>query len=62
MGFGTNFGYRWRFDSPLFIGLGIMAGGASETSDYRESPQRTDYPKKTYFIGMVEFTIGFETK
>jgi len=62
MGFGTNFGYRWRFDSPLFIGLGIMAGASSETSDYRESPQRTDYPKKTYFIGMVEFTIGFETK
>ena len=54
------YGYRWRYTSPFFMGLDIVAGIAPTIADYRISPSRVDYPLTTHFFAMLEFNIGYE--
>jgi hypothetical protein len=56
----TSFGYRWRFTSGLFLGLGLSAGAGTTIEDRRVSPDPKDYEKKAAYLFMLDFTLGVE--
>jgi hypothetical protein len=58
--FMGTFGYRWRFTSGMFVGFGVVGGVATTVEDYREMPERKDYDKKIYVIGMLDLSLGIE--
>lgn len=56
----SNFGYRMRFNSGLFINFGILAGMAFEITDRQNYPVWEHYSNDVYFIGLLEVGIGWE--
>lgn len=60
IGLLPNVSYRWRFDSPWFISLGVTSGVGIELEDHRYYPSKVEYSKDIYFIGMLEFNVGLE--
>jgi hypothetical protein len=56
----ANTGYRWRFRSGMFLNLGAFAGAAFETEDIKTYPRNVEYPTEVLFLGMIEFSFGWE--
>ena len=57
----SNFGYRWRNSSKTFINLGLLTGVAKTISDKEVTTfGEIEFELTTYFIGMLEFSVGFE--
>jgi len=60
----TNFGYRWRFPSNIFINVGILTGAANTTQSewwfIRTPGQKKEGTKKMVFVIMAEVSFGLE--
>lgn len=56
----SNFGYRWRFSSGLFISLGLVGGVLQDVVDEMSYPENIEYSQDIAFFGMLEFSLGVE--
>ena len=60
----SNFGYRWRYESGMFLSAGIYAGLNIPLSDKRyyiyDDSMNAEYDDPNRFIASLELSFGWE--